>query len=54
MSREAEIKQTQQELEDFQKMLELMPEDSKLGMLYVRACIRRTERKLKKLMSEKD
>jgi hypothetical protein len=52
MSREAEIKQAEQQLEDFKEMLKLMPKDSKLGVMYVRSCIRRTEKKLKKLMSE--
>ncbi len=52
MDRELEILKVKQELEDFQMMLKVMPEDTLLGRLCIKAYIKRAEKKLKKLLED--
>ena len=50
MNMNLEIEQTKQNIENYQKMLQLMPEDTILGRLCITAYLRREERKLQNLL----
>ena len=50
MNMNLEIEQTKQNIENYQKMLQLMPEDTILRRLCITAYLKREERKLQNLL----
>ena len=50
MNMNLEIEQTKQNIENYQKILQLMPEDTILGRLCITAYLKREERKLQNLL----
>ena len=50
MNTNLEVEQTKQNIANYQKMLQLMPEDTVLGRLCITAYLKREERKLRSLL----
>lgn len=53
MSRDLKIENVKHRIEDLQKALEMMPEDTALGRKCIEAYLNSAEKKLKKLLEEK-
>lgn len=52
MDKASKIERVKQEIEDYKMMLRLMPEDTLIGRMCIKAYIKRSEKKLKKLLED--
>ena len=54
MNLDHEIERVKENIDYYEKMLALMPEDTRLGRMCLEAYLRRDRRKLKKLIEKKN